>query len=351
MSGGMSPKATKLTFRSCTGSLPKDLRRFTELRELVIVDTIIDGWPLLSNTVEKIHFENNRLSEIGEFPPYLKELTICNNYILNLPELPKTVTNVIFNLNHLKTLQSQFHEGLTHLDLRFNMIKTLPDVLPSSLIVLHLIGNLIERLPASGPNLRILNFASNRVHDLPPNFAESYPEIEELNCLQNPISHIQSLSNKLTVLRIEYTRLRKTTYRFPPVPDTLQYVCCDIPWMLELAKIRNINPMVGISLIPGIPGELIRQIDRFRELYYAVKLQPRFNRWLWRSREMKIRDAFSPEKLTEFLEAEEKRYATEFILETAIEQFINMDRVGAKNGQSRSEEWTIPERRMSGGIV
>lgn len=297
-----SATITSISISSCKGQVPKDLRHFPNLKDLQIVDTHMDVLPLLSDSVETLCCETNNLFAIEKLPPNLVTLQIINNYIAKLPDFPASLRNAYLTGNRIRQLPPILNEGLENFVITYNLVKVLPEILPDSLIALRVIGNLVDRLPLKGgANLKILNCASNRIRELPPDFANAYAGLEDLNLLNNPIIKIDSLPQTIQQLRLEYTHMPLTTYRFP-VPASLERVCCDIDWMQELAKIHDILPTIGYSQIPIISGKMMRTVDRFRELYFAVKLRDPLRRWLWDIRERQIREELSPANLAKYLE-------------------------------------------------
>lgn len=297
-----SSTITTISISSCQGSVPKDLRHFPNLKELQIVDTHMDVLPRLSDSVETLCCETNHLFVIEKLPPNLVNLQICNNYIARVPLLPATLRTAYLTGNRIQHLPPVLNEGLEHFTITYNVVKVLPEILPDSLISLRIIGNLVERLPIKGgANLKIINCASNRIRELPADFANAYAGLEEFNCLNNPITKIASLPQTIKTLRLENIPIHLTTYRFP-VPASLEQVCCDIGWVLELARIRGIFPTIGFSMVPTISGNMLKRVDQFRELYFALKWRDPLRRWLWRIREPKIREELSPENLAKYLE-------------------------------------------------
>jgi len=316
---------TSLSITNCQNTrIPKDLRHYTNLKNFHIVDVYMPCLPLLSNTVETICCVNNNLTTINHLPENLVSLRICYNFIKVLPELPTTVTTLRLSCNAIHQLPLTFHEGLEYVDVAYNLVKVLPDTLPESLTTLDIVGNMVERLPPRcGANLRTLKCSSNRIRELPPDFANTYAGLEELNILNNPVANIVSLPQTIRRLRMEYTRIHMNNYRFP-VPESLEYVCCELKWMLELAQIRGIYATTGISMVPSIPGTMMRQVDRFRELYFAVKLRDPFWRWLWRIREPQIREELSPANLAKYLEEHNADDETMGGLDRATDAFFGI---------------------------
>jgi len=48
--------------------------------------------------------------------------------------------------------------------------------------------------------------------------------------------------------------------------------------------------------------DTVRKIQKFRRTYYSLKFKNRFHKWLWRSRETKIKEKYSPANLIKLLE-------------------------------------------------
>ena len=314
-----NPRITKITISDCTGTIPRDLRHFPNLREFECVNTKMHSMPILGDSVHTILCDNNELRIILLFPPSLFRLEICNNYIEEMPMFPLSLQSVALISCRLSSIQEDLHEGLRDINVTYNRLRRFPDKLPDSLELLCILGNFIENLPPrAGAKLAVLNCASNRLDKLPHDFATAYPGLQDFNCLNNPIAKIDSLPDSIRDLRLDHLRL--TTYRFP-VPANLEAVCCDIGWVRELAKINRIIPIIGYSREPRVPGYMIRQIDRFRELYFAVKLRDRFRKWALRSQEKRILEELSPLKLAMYLQ---EHNADEADIEGATDAFFGV---------------------------
>jgi len=67
----------------------------------------------------------------------------------------------------------------------------------------------------------------------------------------------------------------------------------------------------------------VRQVDRFRELYFAVKLRDPFWRWLWRIREPRIREELSPTNLAKYLDTNNPNNTLEGI-DSATDAFFGI---------------------------
>ena len=313
-------KIEQLTIVRCTGeNLPRDFSHFPNLTRITVMDTLLDTMPIFGDKVTHITCENNGMRLVQSLPPNLKYLKICRNlfYNSNAFDIPDSVESVILSENTLTTFTDKLPSRLKVLELNYNLLTTLPEI-PQTIENLSFPGNQIGKLPPSLPNLRILNCASNCIFELPPRFAEAYPELRTFVCLRNGIKLLPGLPPHLEVLRVDQTFFHKENYRLPAIPESLQYACCDIEWMQELAAIRGWIPTAGVSRTVSFQGPVLRTLDRFRQLYHAIKLRDPLRRWMWRSREHRIRQELSPESLIAFLGLQSAEVSLELLERFAV---------------------------------
>jgi hypothetical protein len=126
--------------------------------------------------------------------------------------------------------------------------------LPQNLTVLYCLQNKLTSLPNLPQNLKTLNCSNNKITSL-PNLPQN---LHYLTFYDNPIYYF--INNEL----ILYTQ--------------------------NLTKIK----------------ENIRILNKFRDLYYCLRLKKQLRKWLWEKvREPKIKEKYSPKYLIENLKEED----------------------------------------------
>ena len=157
---------------------------------------------------------------------------------------------------------------ITVINLKKKGLTYLPDLSRFyQLMILYVNNNLLKQLPKLPSTLKVLDCRNNQITRLP-----KYPP--RINCLFCD-------NNKITTL-----------------PD------CIPPSVMALSLYDN--PIIDRFGLRGMEvRDTVRKItklQKFRNTYYTLKFKNRFHKWLWRSRETKIREKYSPANLMKLLE-------------------------------------------------
>ena len=135
----------------------------------------------------------------------------------------------------------------------------------------------INFLPELNEKLKKLICRSNLLTSLP----QLNIELQELMCSNNNITSFPEINEKLNCLNYDENPLPDIFMRTPEYDEDPYYY--------------NFNNAVAMR-------KKVKVYNRFRFMFYAIKFKKQFNKWLWKSREKKIKAQFSPEKLHELLE-------------------------------------------------
>lgn len=218
--------------------------------------TIEEYFTQFTDDVEeiKVQFISNHLPDLSRF--YKLKVLFCSNIQLTcLPPLPSTLErlNCSYNkLTHLPPLPS----SLESLDCSYNKLSSLPP-LPSTLVNLVCCYNKLTCLPP-----------------LPSTLINLYCFINQLTCL-------------------------------PPLPSGLKRLDCYYNSFQYYYDFEQ-NERSMTDFITEMQIQL-KIINRFRELFYALKYKKQFLDWLWvRIREPKIRIKYHPDNLMKMLEGREE---------------------------------------------
>lgn len=222
----------------------------------------------------------HKLIHLPSLPPSLTFLTCCNHKLTQLPELHFGLKNLICNNNEFSCLP-KLPESLEQLFCYDNKLTSLPE-LPKSLKHLNCSNNLLTSLPILPPDLLTLSCINNKLKDLP-----SLPSLlVRINCSNNCIQYL------------------------PEIPDSLdELICGNNPFHSEryiyVRDLNNYSSEDDISFYRPLKHILdkIKTLNKFRELFYALKYKKQFRDLLWvKIREPKIRIKYHPDNLLKMLE-------------------------------------------------
>lgn len=168
--------------------LPKNiLSRFTNLKELTIQNTKIIELPELPDTLISINCLDNLITELPDnLPPNLIELCCSQNKLTKLPSnLPPNLKHLSCSQNQLTELPSNLPANLIRISCNNNLITELPTNLPATLLFLYCSNNLLTELPITltQTSIKHIDCRNNRLTNLP-----ILPiTLDILYCGQNPI--------------------------------------------------------------------------------------------------------------------------------------------------------------------
>ena len=202
----------------------------------------------------------------------------------NLTSLPE---DLFFQLPNLKSFNCMFN-SLTSLPtipyysrlktiMCFNNRLTSLPALPLFLFVIDCSYNRLTMLPKLNPHLQSLFCGNNQLLDLPSSLKKCY-WLQDLHCPQNNLT------------------------RFPCLPLSLQSfnyhgnpVLCDL------------LPCLVPFHVTGTLKKKIQTLHTFAHLYFSLRLRSAFHRWMWKSREKRIRAHYHPKILWQFVSSVEQK--------------------------------------------
>ena len=124
---------------------------FSDLREL--------GF----GNIQTIELSEGEITNITGLPEKLKKLICPKNLLFNLDDLPKTLTHLNVEKNHISSLDLLELNELEVLNISFNQFANIDD-LPISLLELYLQNNLLTFLDLHGlSQLKTLNVSDNKI--------------------------------------------------------------------------------------------------------------------------------------------------------------------------------------------
>ncbi len=125
--------------------------------------------------------------------------------------------------------------------------------------------------------------------------------LESLDCCYNKLAHLPPLPSTLINLVCCYNKLTC----LPPLPSGLKRLDCYYNSFQYYYDFEQ-NERSMTDFITEMQIQL-KIINRFRELFYALKYKKQFLDWLWvRIREPKIRIKYHPDNLMKMLEGREE---------------------------------------------
>ena len=259
--------------------------------------------PPLPQSLYYLNMENCMLEELPELPEELELLYCRSNFLRVLPKLPNTLTTLCCDKNLLQVLP-KLPDNLHQLHCNDNLLESLPE-LPKSLSDLYCDYNKLTKLPSlSDSDLKLLSCNGNKITHLP----RLPPTLKYLYCDDN---------TDLLYLPLLSHRMRDFTYNNTHLHEIIdEYILPEE----HLSRIRMIPELVDASgnIIHGNIQErsIVRKLNtyhNFLNLCCALKYKNQFIKWLWKSREKKIQEQYSPEKLKELLETNEEQDLDEIL--------------------------------------
>ncbi len=241
---------------------------------------------------------------IEELLSNLNDDALCLSINLrNLTQFPEIqrfqkLTYINCSYNKLTELPAQlFHElpQLISFYCTHNTLKRLPNIPDQALLqVLICYDNELEQLPPFSMQLLSVDCSKNRLTRLPPLNAC----LIEMNCSHNLLCTLPALHPDLCVLNCSHNRLQWLP-SLPPTLRRLNYLGNDI-----LSKL--FTPDFGNFYSNIMPVQLRKEADilhRFVSLRYSIKYACQFHKWMWKSRETKIKKKFHPDHLVSFIKS------------------------------------------------
>jgi hypothetical protein len=169
--------------------------------------------------------------------------------------------------------------------------------------------NELTMLSLFGVSLKDMNCSHNKLSSLPP----LNTSLNKLNCSNNRLTYFPKINESLLILNCSFNQLT-----FLPALFYLTELNCEhnpmhtLPNTLEYLKFINIhktcisqvilNHSYGMYPVCSALKNKIQIINRFRELYFLLKLKKKILSWMWKSREKRIQTQFHPSHLYVFLE-------------------------------------------------
>ena len=149
--------------------------------------------------------------------------------------------------------------------------------------------NQLTSLPPLNEKLEELDCFHNQLTSLPP----LNEKLEELDCFHNQLTSLPPLNEKLEALNCSFNKLTS----FPHLNESLKRLVWDNNpiYCLILFDLNVENSLKELN-------KKLNIINKFRHLYYSLKFNKHFIKWLWKSREKQIIEKYHPKYLLENLE-------------------------------------------------
>lgn len=278
--------------------------------------------------LQNLNLYYNRLVDLPRLPQGLRTLYLSHVVFESLPVLPSSVTNLrIDDCAYMRQMTAPLPAGLILLHISDGGLLWLPD-LPPTLGDLKITNCKLRWLPALPSSLSSLNLTNNELVVLP----ELPPRLNYLYISQNPITRLPMIPPRVKVIEADCCRIKSV----PRLPPTVSYVCLSnnplyhmvnapsclfsprglLRWVLSNTPLFGIlyhpkrdstHPDLDLMGVQGDPNKFLQRLatlNRFRDLFYALKFKRSFRDWLWvRVRLPKIERANHPVLLQGILEA------------------------------------------------
>ncbi|MBX2978028.1 MAG: T9SS type A sorting domain-containing protein [Flavobacteriales bacterium] len=245
---------------------------FVNLDSLYCADNFLMEMPEMPATLTYLDCGLNMLSELPTLPPGLTTLICAANMLEALPALPPTLTWLEASFNSLAELPV-LPASLAVLSCRGNSLVALP-ALPGALLELDCGANALAALPSLPANMSILMCDVNELTSLPAlpaaltllncmdNALTALPSLPaaltELGCDNNPLAALPTLPASLVLLGCGGNGLTA----LPPLPDGLQYLLCASNALVTLPQLPE--GLLGLTCqnnlltcLPTLPNSLV----------------------------------------------------------------------------------------------
>jgi len=198
----------------------------------------------IKNKIQYLFLSENNIEIIDNMTEFteLLVLDLCNNKLINLPNMPEKLEELLIKNNHISnidTLSNLYY--LKRLECSDNIISHIP--LLNNIEILYCDNNLIIELP-NLPKIIKLSCQNNKIKCLNnmPNlelfectknciqFIKNYNNLKELYINKNDLVSISNI-NKIKVLHCKNTKLNKLEYF-----ETLKELICDYRQDFLLSK-------------------------------------------------------------------------------------------------------------------
>jgi len=226
-------------------------------------------------------------SYLNSFPDDIEEINVNVKGLTYLPSLSRFTNLKILRCSYNKFVSLPLlPDSLQELHCSNNKLVTLPP-LPNSLQVLWCLQNKLVSLPPLPNSLQKLHCGNNKLVSLPllPN------SLEQLFCYDNKLTSLPPLPNSLEELYCDSNKL----VSLPPLPNLLRELLYVNNPIDDVLKPNNIN----------VTKANVRILNNFRFLYHCIKYKNKLRKWLWKSRENKVKEEFHPDRIIELLEGKD----------------------------------------------
>ena len=231
-----------------------------------------------------LNISKTNINEILALPPNLEILNCSNNNLTTLPKIPFSLKELNINNNkftYLNVSYTNIVKVMCNSNLLVNILK-----LPNTIEELWCCNNKLEHMPILPMNLNILI------------------------CNNNNLTYLPILTGKLTKFACCYNKL----HNIPKLPHSLVSLYCDnnnlfilpiLPISLKSISLYNNTNIIYTNLYGYDDSSnkisYINYINiilhKFKFIFYMIKFKLQFHRWLWKSREQKIKLEMHPDNI------------------------------------------------------
>ena len=206
--------------------------------------------------------------------------------------------------NAIERYLNSLSEDILTLDITSKGIKSLPDLTRfKNLEKLDCSNNQLSLLPTLSKKLKTLICDNNQLTCLP-----TLPQnLEYLFCVDNQLTCLPTLPQNLKELYCNDNQLTS----LPTLPKNLKILSCYNNQLTCLPTLpQNLQELYCINnqlhVLPNLPQNQIKQnikiLNNFRYLYYCLKFKKQLRKWLWEKvREPIIKKMYNPVYLVENL--------------------------------------------------
>ncbi len=241
----------------------------------------------LPDSLLYLNCRQNKLKKIN-LPPNLKTFECTHNQIERL-KMPDSLEEVYCAYNQIKKI-THISKSLKKFNCVNNKLMKLPPI-PKDLIYLCVAGNINLSLPILNNNLKKLNCSSCKIEKI-----DYLPESLEYIYLtgNNRISKLPFIKQKLNTLNIKSTNIEidNLCYLYDKIDNFSCYGCKLFNQSITEKDCKYYNKE-NINIL--------KIIYQFKFNYFLLRFKTKFMDWMWRVREKKVMEKYSPENLEKLL--------------------------------------------------
>ena len=246
-------------------SLPDCIGRMS-LKNLTIVNCGLAELPQLPPELDSLTVNRNRLRQLPRLPAMLRHVDASANALMTVPRLPVTIAHLNLRGNCLQALEA-LPAHACQVDVSDNQLPALP-ALPATLTHLNVSMNPLSRLPALPASLLQLQASHTKLSVLPP----LPKKLARLQALDNQLQTLPALPATLTHLNVSENYLTS----LPPLPPAMVQLILNANLLTQLPRLpQTLSKLdVGHNRLAAMPVDVASLPDLVNISFAENRIPP-----------------------------------------------------------------------------